>query len=95
VVRFLLIPARRTRYRVVPSNQERIELMNRKTTLTERRTDAFVVARASARTWAVAFSRRLIPGAVFKTKDAALNYASVLAQAAGLTRPVVTVVGDA
>jgi hypothetical protein len=69
--------------------------MNRKTTLTERRKDAFVVARASARTWAVAFSRRLIPGAVFKTKDAALNYASVLAQAAGLTRPVVTVVGDA
>jgi hypothetical protein len=69
--------------------------MNRKTTLKERRTDAFVVARASARTWAVAFSRQLIPGAVFKTKDAALSYASMLAQAAGLNRPFVRVVGDA
>jgi hypothetical protein len=69
--------------------------MNRKTSLKERRKDAFVVARASGRTWAVAFSRRLIPGAVFRTKDAALNYASMLAQAAGLTRPLVTVIGEA
>jgi hypothetical protein len=68
--------------------------MNRSKTLNRRSNNAFVVARASARTWAVAFSRKLIPGAVFKTKDAALSYASILAQAAGLHSPVL-VVGDA
>jgi hypothetical protein len=68
--------------------------MNRTKILKERQKNAFVVARASARTWAVAFSRKLIPGAVFKTKDAALSYASMLAQAAGLRSPVL-VVGDA
>lgn len=62
--------------------------------LKTRDNNAFVVARASARTWAVAFSRKLIPGAVFKTRDAALSYASMLAQAAGLRTPV-HVVGDA
>ena len=45
-----------------------------------------IVAPASASTWAVAFSRHLIPGALFKTKTAALNYALLLASAAGLTR---------
>jgi hypothetical protein len=69
--------------------------MNRKSNWKTRRTDAFVVARASACTWAVAFSRKLIPGAVFKSKDAALNYASMLAQAAGLRTPMVRVLGDA
>lgn len=68
--------------------------MNRTKTLKPRKNNAFVVARASARTWAVAFSRKLIPGAVFKTKDAALSYASMLASAAGLRSPVL-VVGDA
>jgi hypothetical protein len=68
--------------------------MNRTKTLKPRKNNAFVVARASARTWAVAFSRKLIPGAVFKTKDAALSYASMLASAAGLRSPV-HVVGDA
>jgi hypothetical protein len=68
--------------------------MNSKATLKKRRNDVFVVARASARTWAVAFSRKLIPGAVFKSKDAALSYAAMLAQAAGLRSPV-TVLGDA
>jgi hypothetical protein len=68
--------------------------MNRTKPFEQRQKQAFVVARASARTWAVAFSRKLIPGAVFKTKDAALSYASMLAQAAGLRSPVL-VIGDA
>jgi hypothetical protein len=68
--------------------------MNRTKTFKQRQKQAFVVAPVSARTWAVAFSRKLIPGAVFKTKDAALSYASMLAQAAGLRSPVL-VVGDA
>jgi hypothetical protein len=66
--------------------------MNRKTTTHKRRRkSAFVVAQASARTWVVAFSRRMIPGALFKTKDAALNYAEMLARSAGLRAPQVTV----
>jgi hypothetical protein len=67
--------------------------MNRKTTGHKNRRSkaAIVVARASAATWVVAFSRRVIPGALFQTKDAALNYASMLAQAAGLRSPDVTV----
>ena len=59
-----------------------------------RRKCAFVVAPASAYTWAVAFSRRLIPGAVFASRDAAVAYAKVLAQAAGLRAPQVRVLGD-
>lgn len=47
-------------------------------------TEVFLIVRASAHTWAVAFSRRLIPGAVFSTKVAAMNYAAALANAAGL-----------
>ena len=67
--------------------------MNRKTTgqKQRRRKSAIVVARASAATWVVAFSRRVIPGALFKTKDAALSYAAMLAKAAGLRSPDVTV----
>ena len=69
--------------------------MNRKKTSWKlRKQDAFIVAKASAYTWAVAFSRKLIPGAVFKSKDAALAYASTLARAAGLRSPV-RVLGDA
>jgi hypothetical protein len=70
--------------------------MNRKTTgrKEERRNNsAFVVARASAATWVVAFSRKVIPGGVFKTKDAAVQYAAMLARAAGLRSPDVTVLG--
>ena len=52
------------------------------------------IVRASARTWAVAFSRRLIPGAVFTTKVAAMSYAAALANAAGLNC-VQLVVGEA
>ena len=69
--------------------------MNRKTTTSERRKKAaFVVAKASACTWVVAFSRRMIPGALFKSKDAALSYAAMLARTAGLRSPVM-VLGDA
>ena len=60
-----------------------------------RRSCAFVVAPASAYTWAVAFSRRLIPGAVFASRDAAIAYANMLAKAAGLRGPMVKVLGDA
>ena len=69
--------------------------MDRKTTHKRRKKSAFVVAKASAATWVVAFSRRVIPGALFKTKDAALTYANTLAKSAGLRTPNVTVVGDA
>jgi hypothetical protein len=70
--------------------------MNRKKTTFKRRDkSAFVVAKASAATWVVAFSRHVIPGALFKTKDAALNYANMLASSAGLRAPHVTVVGEA
>ena len=66
--------------------------MNRKTTtLKRRRKSAFVVAKASACTWVVAFSRRMIPGALFRSRDAALNYANMLARSAGLRSPQVTV----
>ena len=69
-------------------------MMNRKnnTARKERRSaSTFVVARASAATWVVAFSRKVIPGGVFKTKDAALAYAATLARAAGLRSPDVTI----
>ena len=69
--------------------------MHRKTKSCERRRKcAFVVAPASAYTWAVAFSRRLIPGAVFASRDAAVAYATMLAKAAGLRAPMVKVLGD-
>ena len=70
--------------------------MRRQTKSCERRhrSCAFVVAPASAYTWAVAFSRRLIPGAVFASRDAAVAYANVLAKAAGLRGPMVKVLGD-
>lgn len=70
--------------------------MNHKTPTEKRKgKPAFVVARASAHTWVVAFSRRLIPGALFKSKDAALAYASMLARAAGLRSPDLRILGDA
>ena len=70
--------------------------MDRKTAAFKRRNkSAFVVAQASAATWVVAFSRHLIPGALFKTKAAALTYAKILAESAGLRPQNVKVVGDA
>ena len=78
-----------------PFNAKGRFFMNRKTTTERRRKAAFVVAKASACTWVVAFSRRIIPGALFKSKDAALSYASMLAKSAGLRSPQVMVLGDA
>ena len=65
--------------------------MKTKTAPKRERRSAFIVARASAHTWAVAFSRRLIPGALFASRDAALNYARMLARSAGLRSPHVQV----
>ena len=70
--------------------------MNRKTTsFKPRNKTAIVVAKASACTWVVAFSRHMIPGALFQSKDAALSYTSMLAKAAGLRASNVMVLGDA
>lgn len=55
----------------------------------------FVVAPASPYTWAVAFSRQLIPGAVFSTRDAAVEYALMLARAAGLGASNIKILGAA
>jgi hypothetical protein len=72
------------------------DFMSHKTTSFKRRQKAaFVVAPASAYTWVVAFSRRVIPGALFKSKDAAIAYAATLARAAGLHGPSVRVLGEA
>ena len=60
--------------------------MNNKALSERRRTKDFVVAPASASTWVVAFARQLIPGALFKTRTAAVRYASVLASASGIGR---------
>jgi len=56
-----------------------------------RRKCTFVVAPASAYTWAVAFARRLIPGAVFASRDAAVAYANTLAKASGVKAPLVVI----
>ena len=71
--------------------------MNRKPAIQKerRKKSALVVAKASACTWVVAFSRRIIPGALFPSRDAALNYARMLARTAGLRAPDVMVLGDA
>jgi hypothetical protein len=53
----------------------------------------FVVAPASPYTWAVAFSRQIIPGAVFTTKAAAVAYAAWLARSVGLGRSSIKVLG--
>jgi len=44
----------------------------------------FVVAPVTSTTWAVAFARQIIPGAVFTTQAAAVLYAFILASGAGL-----------
>jgi hypothetical protein len=66
-------------------------MKTRTTTHKRERRSPFIVAQASARTWVVAFSRRLIPGALFRSRDAALNYATMLARSAGLRSPEVRV----
>lgn len=67
--------------------------MKSKQSWRRRAQDMLVVAPASATTWAVACSRRLIPGALFTTREAAVHYASTLASAAGLERTHVKVLG--
>lgn len=67
--------------------------MNNKGLWERRRSKSLVVAPASTTTWAVAFSRRLIPGAVFTTRAAAVAYAFVLASASGLDHASVKVLG--
>lgn len=57
--------------------------MQKKSFWRQRRRSVFVVAPANATTWVVAFSRRLIPGALFTTRDAAVRYARMLASLAG------------
>jgi hypothetical protein len=44
----------------------------------------FVVAPVTSTTWAVAFARQIIPGAVFTSQAAAVLYAFILASGAGL-----------
>jgi hypothetical protein len=79
-------------WRRVGSYWKGIGIMKSKTTTSKReRRSAFIVAKASARTWVVAFSRRMIPGALFRSRDAALNYATMLARSAGLREPHVRV----
>ena len=58
--------------------------MSQKAMVGRRTAKSFVVAPAGAYTWVVAFSRKLIPGACFTTRTAAVGYASLLANAAGL-----------
>ena len=53
----------------------------------------FVVAPASPYTWAVAFCRQLIPGAVFTTQAAAVAYATGLANSVGLGDSNVKILG--
>ena len=67
--------------------------MNRKNTGAKSARKSLVVARASGATWVVAYARCVIPGALFRTKEAALNYARTLAAAAGLRAPDVAVLG--
>jgi hypothetical protein len=64
--------------------QERSTFMNQRAPSESNARAGLVVAQASASTWVVAFSRHLIPGACFKTRKAAVGYASMLASAAGL-----------
>jgi hypothetical protein len=52
-----------------------------------------VVAPASTSTWVVAVSRHLIPGACFTTRSAAIDYAAMLATAAGIRRENIMVLG--
>ena len=69
--------------------------MNHKAVSERRANSKLVVAPASPSTWVVAFSSHLIPGACFKTRTAALGYASLLANAAGMGRSNIKVLGGA
>jgi hypothetical protein len=71
------------------------DVMNTKSFWQRRRKSMFVVAPANGSTWAVAFSRRLIPGALFASKTAAVRYAYLLAGMAGLGGDDIRVLGEA
>ena len=70
-------------------------VINTKSFWQHRRKSMFVVAPANESTWAVAFSRRLIPGALFASKAAAIRYAYLLAGMAGLGGDHIRVLGEA
>jgi hypothetical protein len=71
------------------------DVMNSKSFWQRRRKSMLVVAPANATTWVVAFSRRLIPGALFTSKAAATRYAYMLAGFAGLDGDYVRVLNEA
>jgi hypothetical protein len=86
-----LSPQRAARFNRYQLREE--HFVNKKTSWKNRKAHDLVVAPASASTWVVAFARQLIPGALFKTRDAAVRYANMLAGAAGLNRTHVKVLG--
>lgn len=51
-----------------------------------KRSAKFTIAPLNAHTWIVAYSRALLPGAVLRTKNAALDYVFALAKAASFNR---------
>ena len=53
----------------------------------------FFVACLGANAWAVGVANRRIPGAVLQTREAAIQYASELAAAAGVHRVHLDIVG--
>lgn len=69
--------------------------MKNKENWKRRHRNMLVVVRAGTSTWAVAFSRRLIPGALFKTQEGAIGYALAITRAAGLSCANIIVVGPA
>ena len=71
------------------------DVMNSKSFWQRRRKSMLVVAPANETTWVVAFSRRLIPGALFTSKAAAIRYAYMLAGFAGLNGDYVRVLNEA
>ena len=71
------------------------DVMNSKSFWQRRRKSMLVVAPANATTWVVAFSRRLIPGALFTSRAEAIRYAYMLAGFAGLDGNYVRVLSDA
>ena len=71
------------------------DVMNSKSFWQRRRKSMLVVAPANETTWVVAFSRRLIPGALFTSRGAAIRYAYMLAGFAGLDGDYVRVLNEA
>jgi hypothetical protein len=55
----------------------------------------FSVACLGAHAWAVAYSRKLIPGAVLRTREAAIKYVTEVAKAAGLPKVKLNIIDGA